>query len=302
LKKILILLVLFVPLTLSGQQFPFMEGYNVNPYLLSPAYAGRQHANTLFIDYRSDLTGIEGSPRTYELSYSTSIRDRIGIGGRLIYDKTDIFKHTLILGTYTYRINITDEHKVIFGLSAGFYRNTIDLAKYYNDPGYVQDPVLVFGEAKSHLLFATDLSALYLFKELEAGVLFSNVMFGTVRYKNTDLRYKPLKNYLIHGSYNFVLDDKWTLKPTLVLRGGQDIPAQFEIAPAVTWNKRFWGSALFRTGRVFGVGIGGELYDGIILNYSYNIITTASLYTFGSHQLSMGIRLYNPHPKEADKK
>lgn len=277
--------------TLSAQQFPFMEGYNVNPYSLSPAYAGMKTNKTVFIDYRTDWMGIDGGPVTYQLSYSDELNEKVGLGGRFIYDKTDIFKQTLILGTYTYEVNIYDDHYLNFGLSAGFFRNSIDLTKYYNDPGYVQDIVLIYGQDKSKLKFVSDLSAIYRYSEFEAGILFSNVMFGSAKYQNTEITYKPLKNFLVHASYLFKLDDRWDVKPTLILRGGQNIPVQLEASPAITWNDRFWGTALFRTGGIFGVGLGGEVYPGVLLNYSYNISTSVALNTFGSHQFTLGIRL-----------
>jgi type IX secretion system PorP/SprF family membrane protein len=298
LKRILIILIFAVPAALYGQQFPFMEGYNVNPFSLSPAYAGLHNGKTLFMDYRSDLTGIEGSPRTYELSYSGRFGSRVGLGGRFIYDKTDIFKHTLILATYTYEIRIAAEHKLNFGLSLGFYRNSIDLGKYYNDPGYVQDLVLINGQEKSKLLFATDISALYRFREWEGGILFSNVMFGTAKYSGSELTYKPFRNYLLHGSYLWTLDEKWSLKPTVIVRGGQNIPLQAEISPTVAWNNRFWGTTFLRTGGTFGMGLGGEVYEGIIVNYSYNIISNIALYTFGSHQISLGVRIFDLKAKD----
>ena len=102
-----------------------------------------------------------------------------------------------------------------------------------------------------------------------------------------------MKNYLLHASYLFTVDNKWSAKPTIILRGGQNIPVQIEIAPTFIWNKRFWGTTLYRTGGIFGVGLGGEVYDGIILNYSYNLITNVSLSTFGSHQLSLGVKIFN---------
>ena len=297
-KKIVIIFTFLIPSVVYGQQFPFMEGYSINPYILSSAYAGIHNGKSLFLDYRSDLSGIDGSPRTYELSYSTRFREKVGLGGKFIYDKTDIFKHTLILGTYTYEIKIADGHKLNFGLSAGFYRNTIDLGKYFNDPNYVQDLVLIYGQAKSNILFATDISALYRYKHIEGGILFSNVIFGIARYKNTDLTYKPFSNYLLHASYNFNANDSWSVSPTIILRGGQNIPVQLEISPTVTWKNRFWGTTFYRSSGTFGIGAGGEIYDGIILNYSYNYITNISLYSFGSHQLSMGIRLFNFKKKE----
>ena len=292
-KKLIIILIGLMPVVVSGQQFPFMEGYSINTFSLSPAYAGIHNSKTLFIDYRSDWSGLNGGPTTYQLSYNDKLNEKVGLGGRFIYDKTDIFKQTLILGTYTYEVKVAEGHLINFGLSAGFFRNSMDLAKYFNDPTYVNDAVLIYGMEKSKLKFASDFSALYRYKQTEAGILFSNLMFGTAKYRNTDLRYKPLKNYLLHASYLFDIDDKWSVKPIVILRGGQNIPVQFEIAPTVTWNNRFWGTIVYRTGGIFGLGLGGEVYEGILVNYSYNLSSNIALNTFGSHQLSLGVRIFN---------
>lgn len=292
-KKLIIILIGLMPVVVFGQQFPFMEGYSINTFSLSPAYAGIHNSKTLFIDYRSDWSGLNGGPTTYQLSYNDKLNEKVGLGGRFIYDKTDIFKQTLILGTYTYEVKVAEGHLINFGLSAGFFRNSMDLAKYFNDPTYVNDAVLIYGMEKSKLKFASDFSALYRYKQTEAGILFSNLMFGTAKYRNTDLRYKPLKNYLLHASYLFDIDDKWSVKPIVILRGGQNIPVQFEIAPTVTWNNRFWGTIVYRTGGIFGLGLGGEVYEGILVNYSYNLSSNIALNTFGSHQLSLGVRIFN---------
>jgi type IX secretion system PorP/SprF family membrane protein len=299
-KKIVILLLVLMPAMVYGQQFPFMEGYSIDPFILSPAYAGVHNSKTLFIDYRSDWTGIDGGPKTYQLSYSDKI-GRVGFGGRFIYDKTDIFKQTLLLGTYSYEVNITNEHIINFALSVGFFRNSIDLSKYYNDPTFVQDAALFNGQEQSKIKFATDISALYRYRQLEAGVLFSNVMFGTVKYANNDMTYKPLKNFLLHASYLLVIDNRWDVKPTFILRGGQHVPSLFEIAPTVTWNKRFWGNVLLRTGGIYGAGVGGEVYKGIMLNYSFNMSTNVALNAFNSHQVTLGVKIFTPKKKESSK-
>ncbi len=299
-KKIVILLLVLMPAIAYGQQFPFMEGYSMDPFILSPAYAGVHNSKTLFLDYRSDWTGIDGGPKTYQLSYSDKI-GRVGFGGRFIYDKTDIFKQTLLLGTYSYEVNITNEHIINFALSVGFFRNSIDLSKYYNDPTFVQDAALFNGQEQSRIKFATDISALYRYRQLEAGVLFSNVMFGTVKYANNDMTYKPLKNFLLHASYLLVIDNRWDVKPTFILRGGQHVPSLFEIAPTVTWNKRFWGNVLLRTGGIYGAGVGGEVYKGIMLNYSFNMSTNVALNAFNSHQVTLGVKIFTPKKKESSK-
>jgi len=291
-KLIYIAMFLLINSGLFAQQFPFMEGYNVNPFNMSPSFAGLKNVKTLFLDYRSDWTGVDGGPVTCQLSYNDKLGEKVGLGGRFIYDKTDIFKQTMLMGTYTYEIQVAKEHFINMGLSAGFYKNSIDLGKYYNDQDYVQDAVLLIGTEKSKIKVATDISAIYRFRNIEGGILFSNVMFGTAKYSNTEMTYKPLKNYLIHASYDYRINDAWAVKPFVLVRGGQQYPSQLELASEVRYSERFWGSLVFRTGGIWGMGFGAEVYDGIILNYSYNLSTNVALNTFGSHQLTLGVRLF----------
>lgn len=286
-----ILILIILTGTAKGQQFPFLEGYNLNPFCLSPSYAGIHNQKTLFLDYRSDWSGIQSGPSTIQMSYNDKYSDKVGFGGRFIYDKTDIFRQSLILGTYTYEVVVAEGHLLNLGLSAGFFRNSIDMSKYYNNPDFVDDQVLMYGREKSKLKFASDFSALYRFRNVEAGILFSNIMIGTTKYRDSDFKYKPFRNYLIHGSYNLAIDERWELNPTVIFRDGKNVPAQFEICPSVIWDKKIWGNALFRTGGIFGLGFGGEVYKGLLLNYSYNLSSGIALNTFGSHQISLGVRL-----------
>ncbi len=301
-----------IPAGVFGQQFPVIEGYNINPFIISPAFAGIRNPKTVFVDYRADLLGFDGGPNSCQLSYNdkfTAKKNRggdqdqinnsvVGFGGRFIYDKTDIFSQLLVLGTYTYEVRIAKEHRINFGLSAGLYRNTFNYSKYFNDPDYVEDLVLINGQGSSKLKFASDVSALYRYKRAEAGLLFSSVTYGSVRYNNTETSYRPLKYYLMHFSYLYTIDDKWSARPAIMLRGGQYTQTRLELAPSVTWNGRFWGTMMYRTGGVLGMGFGGEIFEGLILNYSYNLISNASTHNFGSNQLSLGVKIGRSSKKE----
>ena len=291
-KLIYIFIFLILPAGLFAQQFPFMEAYNINSFSMNPSYAGVKNPRTIFLDYRSDWTGVDGGPVTAQLSYNDRLKGKVGLGGRFIYDKTDIFKQIMLLGTYSYEVQVAEEHILNFGLSTGFYTNSIDLGKYFNDPNYVQDAVLTYGIEKSRIKVATDISALYRYKNIEGGILFSNVMFGTAKYSNTDIIYKPLKNFLIHASYSYQVNHLWAIKPFFLFRGGQHYPSQTEIASEVSFKKKFWGLLVYRTGGIWGLGFGAEVTDEVLLNYSYNLSTRVNLNTFGSHQITLGIRLF----------
>ena len=291
-KKLLhISILLFLATGISAQQFPFMDGYNVDPFRLSPAYAGLYNPNSVLLDARSDWSGITGGPKTYQLSYHGRFFEKMGIGGKFIYDKTDIFKQIMFMATYSYEVSLNDAHRLNFALSAGLYSNTIDLGAYYNDPDFVFDPVLINAQINSKMKFATDVSALYRFENLEAGILFSNLMFGPSTYDDIDLQFNPKMNYMVHAAYRYNIDENWAIKPFVLYRGGVDAPDLIEVLAHVNYTPKIWGNILFRSTGVWGIGFGGEVYKGISLNYSYNMSQKVALNTFGGHQISLGFKL-----------
>ncbi len=291
-KRLLYLILLTVCTgVITAQQFPILDGYALDGYHLSPSYVGLQGAGILFMDHRTDWSGIPDGPKSYQISYHNRFSKNTGIGGKILYDKSDIFKQVMFIGTYGYEAEIFAGHMLNFGLSVGLYRNAIDLGKYYDNPDYINDAVLTYGSENSRTKFTSDISLLYRFQDLETGVLFSNVMFGYSHYKDVDLTYKPLKNYIIHAAYTYAINEKWSAKPFLLLRGGQQIPTQMEFAAHVVYNSKFWGTILFRTGGVLGMGVGGEFFDKIILNYAYNMNSNIALNTYGSHQITLGLKI-----------
>jgi len=291
--KKLLYITLFLSLTtlISAQQFPFLDGYNVDAFRLSPAYAGLNNPNSIFMDARADWAGITGGPRTYQLSYHGRFFEKMGIGGRFIYDKTDIFKQMMFMGTYSYEVMLNEEHILNFALSAGIFTNSINLGAYYNDPDFVVDPALLNASINSKVKFASDVSALYRFQNLEAGIYFSNLMFGPATYEEVDLEFNPRMNYQVHAAYRYDIDDTWSVKPYLLYRGGIDSPGLVEVLAHVNYTPRIWANLLFRSSGVWGLGFGGEVYNGIMLNYSYNMSHSVALNTFGGHQITLGFKL-----------
>lgn len=290
-RALTILITALLASNLAAQQMPVMGGYNVDPFHLSPAYAGLQNPNSLFLDHRSDFSGIAGGPKTYMLSYHNRIQDKMGVGGRMLYDKTDIFTQLMVTATYSYEVAISEGHLLNFALSAGIYNNSINLDKYYDDPDYVDDPVLANNTERSRMKFTTDFSALYRYSSLEAGVWFSGIMFGDAVYDNEDLVYNPAMNYQLHAAWNFNIDERWNVKPYLLLRGTENAPLQGELLGHVGYTDRLWANLMFRTGGIWGAGVGGVIYRGISLNYAYNFSHKMPSNTFSGHIVTLGFNL-----------
>jgi type IX secretion system PorP/SprF family membrane protein len=293
-KTLIILILILTGVTIFAQQVPLSENYFLDKYSLAPSYAGNYNAKYLFMGYRSDWTGIDGGPKTLRISYNDLIPSmkNAGYGGKIIYDKAGIFSQLYILGSYSYNLQVSGEHHIMFGLSAGLYKNRLNLLDYYNDPKYTIDPSLVSQDVKSKLKFMSDFSAVWTFKGAEAGFMFSNISFGDASYNDVLLKYKPLANYQFHATYLYNMSESWDIAPMVIVRAGKEIRSQFEIAAQAIYLKRFRGSLVYRDPGILGFGLGASISKGLKIGYNFNIATNVALGAFNNHEISVGINIF----------
>jgi len=280
-------------ISLFAQQIPLSENYYIDRYSLAPSYAGNHNAGYLFTGYRSDWSGVPGGPKTVRLSFSNRLMERAGYGGKVIYDKAGIFRQLYVMGSYSYSLELTGSHFLMFGLSAGLYSNSITMSEYYDDPNYNIDPALINNDIRSRLKFMSDFSAVYRHENIEAGFLFTNITFGEANYNEVETVYKPLANFQFHASYGWDIDDTWTLTPLVILRGGKYIKSQFELAAQLSYAQRFHGSLVFRDPGIIGLGLGAEIAKGLRFGYYFNMATNVQLNAFNSHEVALGVNIFD---------
>jgi type IX secretion system PorP/SprF family membrane protein len=291
-KKLItaVISILFHGVTIA-QQMPVSENYFMDKYSLSSSYAGHFNPGSLFTSFRTDWTGIVGGPKTLRLSYSDMLMTNAGLGGKIIYDKAGIFDQLYVMGTYSYSLTIVDEHKVLLALSAGIYHNKINFTDYYNNPYYNIDPVMIQQDVSSKVKFMSDFSALYLFKGIEAGVMFANINFGDAKYDEVDVTYKPFANYQLHVAYSYTVNDRWDINPLIYLRGGKFITGQVGIASMVKYQNNIWGSLSFRDPGIWGFGFGANIAKGIRFSYNFNFASSVALNIYNNHEISIGVNI-----------
>jgi len=288
-RIIITLSVILAAAGLCAQQMPVSENYFMDKSSLSPSYSGHIDPGTIFTSYRSDWTGVDGGPKSMRVSFSDVLMANATYAGRIVYDKAGIFNQLYFMGTYSYNLKVTGEHRILMALSVGLYHNRLNFTEYYNDPNYNLDPVLVNQDVSSRLKFMTDFSAVYLFKGFEAGVMFANVNFGDATYKDVDVTYKPLANYQFHATYTYNLNDRWSVNPLIYYKDGRFIKGQTGIAARVIYQQKLWGSLSFRDPSVFGVGLGTDIVKGIRFSYNFNFSTSVELNAFNNHEVALGI-------------
>lgn len=275
---------------LYAQQWPLNENYHINKYSLSSAYAGNSENKNIFASYRRDWSGVSLAPSTVRLSYHDGFKSNAGIGGKLIMDRIGIFKNFYGLATYSYKLQ-SNTDKILFGLSAGINQTSIDFTEYYADPNFSSDPALINRDVKSKPKFISDFSVVYIHKDIQAGLLLSNISFGDYDFEDAATTYNPFTNFQLHALYNWSFKEGWELSPSAIYRGGKNIRNQLEIGGQVQYDEKFWGSLAMRGKNIFCLGFGLNASKQIIVNYSYNFSTSVALNTFQNHELTVGLNL-----------
>ncbi|OFY70000.1 MAG: hypothetical protein A2Y71_12115 [Bacteroidetes bacterium RBG_13_42_15] len=290
-KSALVFVSILIHGVIISQQMHVSENYFMDKYALSSSYAGHFSPGSFFTSFRSDWTGIVGGPKTLRLSYSDMLMTNAAWGGKIIYDKAGIFDQLYVMGTYSYSLTIVDEHKVILALSAGIYHNKINFTDYYNNPNYNIDPVMIQQDVSSKVKFMSDFSALYLFKGIEAGIMFANINFGDAKYSEVDVTYKPFVNYQLHAAYSLRINDRWNINPLVYIRGGKFISSQIGIASMVKYQNNIWGSLSFRDPGIWGFGFGAKIAKGIRFSYNFNFASSVALNIYNNHEISIGVNI-----------
>ncbi len=290
-KSITALILILFHGVIIAQQMPVSENYFMDKYALSSSYAGHFNPGSVFTSFRSDWSGIKGGPKTLRLSYCDMLMTNAAWGGKIIYDKAGIFDQLYVMGTYSYSLRIKDEHKVLLALSAGIYHNKINFTDYYNNPNYNIDPVMTQQDVSSKLKFMSDFSALYLFRGIEAGIMFANINFGDAKYDEVDVTYKPLANYQLHAAYSFLIGERWNVNPLIYFRGGKYIAGQVGIASMVKYQNNVWGSLSFRDPGIWGFGFGANIAKGIRFSYNFNFAQSVALNIYNNHEIAIGVNI-----------
>ena len=126
----------------EAQQDPNFTLYNFNMNIINPAYAGTKDSPELNLVYRSQFLGIDDAPRTVSMAYSKNVGRNLGIGISLINDKVFILKQTDVAIDISYKIKLSEQTKLYFGLKAGGGFTNIDLTRAYDggdDPLFLEN-------------------------------------------------------------------------------------------------------------------------------------------------------------------
>jgi type IX secretion system PorP/SprF family membrane protein len=271
-----------------AQQDPLYAQYINNPFVLNPAYAGLTDNLSMALSYRNQWSNLDGSPKTWNAGGHISLRDnKMGAGLMIISDKAGSRSVTEIVASYSYRIPLSSDKTLSFGLQGGFANYKIDNSKV--NPYDPTDPLFdgQMSETKPTVGF---------------GAILNNdryyISFSIPRLLKSDAQAQDLsyavysRHYYLMGSYLMFLSDRIRFKPSALLKMVSGAPLSIDLNTSLIFHERYQAGILTRNFNTYGLFAQALIKDSLRLGYVFEIPTGSSVGTnFQTHEITLGYRL-----------
>ncbi len=303
-KNVLLLAIAFSATQLLAQQDPNRIFYRYNMNLINPAYAGAAEneetrdpngALEIGLDIRSQWSGIEGAPETQNVFVSKGIGSNLGVGVSIINDRTFIENLTLVTADVSYKVQISGETNLFFGIKAGgrSYNADVNSLQSFNNGS---DPLLngdLDGGFAPVVGAGAYLKGEKFFVSLSAPNLLGN---SRLEEENGNLR---ISNSSIHAflaaGYDFGLSSDIVFKPSFMVRYVNAAPLSLDLTAAL----KFFGKLELGANYRLDSGIGGLfIFDAsywLDLGYAYEVSNATDIGNVdannGTHEIFMKFKL-----------
>lgn len=281
-KNIVMIILILWCITGHAQQDPLYAQYINNPILLNPAYAGSNQQWQTTAGYRTQWAGFDGNPTTLNFASHLSLVDnKVGIGLTAIQDKIGEVKNTEFTLNYSYRLEVTENKYLYFGLSTGMIR-------YNSDPGLLNlqrrdDPAFTF---VNKFQFNTGAGVMFKTESLIIALSVPKLLPTSVAENNASVQVYN-QHYYLFGVFTHHFNERVMLKPAVLLKGTNGAPLSADVNLNFVFNQSYTIGALTRNLNTFGL-LAQLKMKQYRFGYVFEMPTNKSVgQRFSSHEVSI---------------
>jgi len=275
------------PLAAVAQQDPLYAQYINNPFLLNPAYAGLTNNLNTSIVVREQWSGLPGSPVTYNANGHISLDDnRMGAGLMISSDNVGATTVNEIFGSYSYRINITADKILSFGLQAGAANYQLDNSKLNpqnpTDPLFQGNISVTRPTAGAGIILKSD--------KFFIGLSVPRMLRSTLETAGIQQTLYTQTVYLM-GSYLFTVSDRLHLKPSVLIKEVAGSPISVDFNASIIIRENYSFGLLTRNFNTYGFMAQALLGTSFRLGYVFEVPTGNSVGTvYSTNEITLGFR------------
>lgn len=277
--------------TTYAQQLPLYSQYHAIPFLQNPSLTGNTDNMNISLIHKSMWKDIPGAPVTSALTIEGPIQEKnIGLGGILFNDVTDITQRIGFSTTYSYRLQINDNSRLMLGAGLGLIDTKIDysraVVKDVNDP-------LILQNNQHKTVFNADFGMTFIWKTLEIGIAVPQILANEVKMstEQNSAYYMLARHYMFSAKYVFAInkDKSMTMYPLVMVRYAKNTPLQYDVNAVIDWEKRGWFAVTYRSNYAVGLNLGVHINKSLRAGYAYDLaIGNIASYAGGSHEIMLG--------------
>ncbi len=290
-RKVAIIFSLTVAGTVArAQQDPMYTMYMWNTLSVNPGYAGSSDLLTITGLARQQWAGLDGAPSTQTLTLHSPLRNNsLGVGLSVVHDEVGPINNTLLFADFAYRIRVTQNARLAFGLKAGVDLFHADLASVpgtdANDPLFQQN---IGSSAKPNFGFGVYYWSHKGYLGISAPKLMQHDLLGVDDGTVTVNAVTQKRHYFVTGGYVFTLSPAVKFRPSFLVKAVDGAPLGIDLTANFLLAERLWLGAAYRNEDSMAGIIAYNITPQFRAGYSYDF-TLSPLKTqqSGSHELML---------------
>jgi len=266
-------LYLLLGLSINGysQQDPVYTQYMNNLLTIQPAYAGISGSLNITGISRAQWVGFEGAPNTNTLTINGPLRRfNVGLGLTIVNDKWGPIRQNGVYFDYAYRVNLSRDQFLSFGLKFGFNIYQAYLTDVVvNDPN---DPVFAYD---INFKFLPNMGAgiMWHSDRFFLGVSSPKILKNRIQSQSTENVYREVLHFYGMGGYVFFLSDVLKFKPTVLYRWAERTPSFVDFSGNFLFYDRVWIGATYRMQNSYGLIFQFNVNTQLKFGYAYDQTT-----------------------------
>ncbi|SHM74484.1 PorP/SprF family type IX secretion system membrane protein [Myroides odoratimimus] len=278
--------------TMQAQQDPQYTQYMYNTNMINPAYAGSRGTLNVFGMYRTQWVGLDGAPKTANVSVSTPLGESgLGLGVNFTNDRIGAMDENNISVDLAYAIDLNENYKLAFGLKGTANLLSVDYTKLN-----IHNPTDPVSQENINNKFNPNIGAgLYMYSDKAYVGLSVPNFLTTDRYDDNDITTMRQKmHFYVMGGYVFDLSQDILFKPAALVKAVSGAPLQVDLTANFLFYDKFTLGGAYRWDASVSALAGFQVNENLFVGYSYDFdTTTLRHYNSGSHEVFLRFELFN---------
>ncbi|OJJ15513.1 hypothetical protein BKI52_37130 [marine bacterium AO1-C] len=271
-----------------AQVAPIQNQAYFNPYINNPAWVGNQEVSQLFIGFKKQWLGVNGSPTLANLTFEHPLGTTNASVGLKITNITEGPINSFSgQATAGYRLEVGMESFLFFGMSLGIAYNLFDANKL-DDP----DDPLAIEQNGSNAAFDGGVGVGYRTGKFQAGWAIPRFVVPGPFLKPNDAQdtFSPWDYMIGSLAYTYEINLDWSLTPRLFYHYYKDFQNLASLGLEASYQKKYLGGVIWQQYNGITLFGGMDLSNYLNIRYLYSFSAPASDLPNDSHEITLSIR------------